>query len=264
MAKIVILLAQNNLNRFQASKFVEFNSLPSTNNYAIENLKNGFLQHGDAIFTHDQTQGKGQMGKVWKSTAHQNVALTTIWDTKEMPISHQFHIIIIGALAGFDLFEKYCGDDTHIKWPNDIYWQDRKAGGILTESIIRQQNWQWTIIGTGLNINQTSFDNEMNRKPVSMKQITGKNFECRDLAKELIELQRKRWIEYQENGIAQLLETYNEKLYKKEQKINILYQNAEITATVKKVDENGLVYLQIANDIIAFSHGAFQWLNAKS
>jgi len=75
-------------------------------------------------------------------------------------------------------------DESRIKWPNDIYWRDRKAAGILIENSFRGPIWQWSIAGMGVNINQTSFGTELN-KAVSLKQITGKTHAVKDLAVQL-------------------------------------------------------------------------------
>ena len=103
---------------------------------------------------------------------------------------------------------KYAGDETKIKWPNDLYWQDRKAGGILIESIVRSResgvgSWEWAIIGIGININQTTFPDDL-PNPVSLKQITGKNFDPVELAKELCGLLDKRFTELIENGFENI------------------------------------------------------------
>lgn len=249
------------LNNFESSKIIAFRSLSSTNNYAIEQVKNGLLLHGDAVFTFDQTAGKGQRGKRWHSAAGQNLALSTAWQSDSLDLQQQFDVIIIGALAAYDLFASHCGEeDTRIKWPNDIYWKDRKAGGILTETVVRQQIWQWTIIGIGININQTTFDNTMNRKPVSMRQITGKEWDCLALANKLWAAQQRRWSQYCAEGVAVLLAEYNHILYRKEMEISIVYQGVILNAKVLRVEKTGQIFLEIGGNEVAFQHSDFEWL----
>ncbi|MGI9137851.1 MAG: biotin--[acetyl-CoA-carboxylase] ligase, partial [Sediminibacterium sp.] len=88
------------------------------------------------------------------------------------------------ALGAQAFFMVYAGDETKIKKPNDIYWRDRKAGGILIENIVRGNIWTWAVIGIGVNINQTQFSNDAGN-PVSLKQITGKNWDVKSLQKKL-------------------------------------------------------------------------------
>ena len=95
-------------------------------------------------------------------------------------------------MAVLTFFTKYAGDRTRIKWPNDIYWKDRKAGGILIENVLQGGKWKYSIVGIGININQILFPaNILN--PVSLAQITGKTFEVIALAKELCSHLEKRW-----------------------------------------------------------------------
>ncbi len=177
------------------SPFVELQSVDSTNNYARQLIhaaalpdRQGMAQHGMAIFTHEQVAGKGQRGKTWNTEKGANIALSILINPQGLSINNQFYLSACAAVVVHEFFSKYAGDETKIKWPNDLYWQDRKAGGILIESVIRGSDlgvgsWPWAIIGIGININQTSFEGLPN--PVSLKQITGKNFEPLVLAKEL-------------------------------------------------------------------------------
>mgnify|MGYP000226640154 CR=1 FL=1 len=93
-------------------------------------------------------------------------------------------VIPSAALGAQAFFMAYAGEETKIKKPNDIYWRDRKAGGILIENLVRGAHWTWTVIGIGLNINQTHFSNEAGN-PVSLKQITGKDWDVKTMQKKL-------------------------------------------------------------------------------
>jgi BirA family biotin operon repressor/biotin-[acetyl-CoA-carboxylase] ligase len=89
--------------------------------------------------------------------------------------------ITLGARTFFDA---YTNGDTQIKRPNDIYWRDRKAGGILIENQLKGKEWTWTVIGIGININQTVFSPEA-PNPVSLKQITGRDWDILSLQEAL-------------------------------------------------------------------------------
>ena len=106
--------------------------------------------------------GKGQRGKIWTSEKDANIILSIVINPEPLQLSQQFQLSACVAVAVNDFFTKYAGMQTKIKWPNDLYWQDRKAGGILIENIVSTHqliinNWEWAIIGIGININQTSF-----------------------------------------------------------------------------------------------------------
>ena len=134
--------------------------MDSTNNYAMAMVQKGVATTGDAVFAMEQTSGKGRRGKIWKSKKAQNILLTILAQMQWLPVQQQFHLRMGIALACHDFFSKYSKENIKIKWPNDIFINDRKAGGILIENVIKGNLWQWAIIGIGLNINQENFEKE--------------------------------------------------------------------------------------------------------
>ena len=92
--------------------------------------------HGMTIFTHEQTTGKGQRGMSWASEKGSNITLSIIINPHPMSLQVQFGLSICVAVSVWELFSKYAGDETKIKWPNDLYWRDRKAGGVLIENVV--------------------------------------------------------------------------------------------------------------------------------
>ena len=167
------------------NSFMILTSVDSTNNYAMASIRDGIAKHGYACFSYEQTHGKGRRGKVWRTEKGKNIILSIVVNTSFLTVYQQFYLSAAVSLGCIDLFKKYAGDETKIKWPNDIFWNDRKAGGILIENVIKGNVWQWSVIGIGININQTEFNLDTVFKPVSLKQITWKDFDVIELAKEL-------------------------------------------------------------------------------
>ena len=116
--------------------FVELQSVDSTNNYARQQIHAGLAQHGMGIFTHEQLAGKGQRGNSWSSEKDANIILSIVIKPQPLLLTQQFMLSACVAVSIHDFFSKYAGDSTKIKWPNDLYWQDRKAGGVLIESVV--------------------------------------------------------------------------------------------------------------------------------
>ena len=121
------------------SPFIELQSVDSTNNYARELIHAGMSQHGQAIFAHEQWAGKGQRGRHWVSEKGQNMALSILLQPKSLLINRQFELSAAIALAVHQALVQYVPEYLTIKWPNDLYWQDRKAGGILIENLLSSQ-----------------------------------------------------------------------------------------------------------------------------
>lgn len=218
--------------------FLVLAQVDSTNIYAIDKVQANLAAHGAAFFAHHQTKGKGQMGKQWKDDSGSNILLTVVINTQFLLISQQFAVSIMTALACYDFFSQYSGEETKIKWPNDLYWRDRKAGGILIENHLKGSIWQYSVLGMGININQTVFDSQINN-PVSLKQITGKSFDPVELAMQLCQSLEKRFQELDNGGMQAQLEAYNQLLYKRGERVSLKKDNILFQPIIKAVRANG-------------------------
>src|SRR5687768_13782589 len=138
-------------------------------------IHEGMAQHGTVVFAHEQTKGKGQRNKQWISAPNQNLMFSLITEPFGLNTSQVFLLSMSVANGVQAFFNKYAVDQVKIKWPNDLYWGDRKAGGILIENIVQGTNWKHAIIGIGININQTDFGDFI--KAVSLKMIIGKAYD---------------------------------------------------------------------------------------
>lgn len=196
--------------------FYILDKIDSTNNYAMEQVNSGHVTSGTAWFTSNQTAGKGTRGKQWLAQPGDISALSVALQPATLPLSRQFMLSVAVALGTCDFFTSYAGDETLIKWPNDIYWRDRKAGGILIENVLRGNTWQYAIIGIGLNINQATFPEHL-PNAVSLRQITGKTREASELAKELCTYLDKRITQLRAARYDALLEEYTSKLFRWQQ-----------------------------------------------
>ncbi|HUR64979.1 MAG TPA: biotin--[acetyl-CoA-carboxylase] ligase [Chitinophagaceae bacterium] len=252
------------------SPFIELQSVDSTNNYARQQIHAGLAQHGQAFFAHDQVAGKGQRGKVWLAEPGQNIILSIVVDPAALKVDQQFQLNACVALVLLDLFKKYGGDETRIKWPNDLYWQDRKAGGVLIESGVRSRSertpleesgastWEWLIVGIGININQTSFPSSL-PNPVSLKQITGKTFDPVELAIELCAILETRFSQLISIGFEKIYEDYLSGLYKKGELVKFKKDNRIFEAIVRTVTTSGKLVVQHTIEE-EFDFGEVEWM----
>jgi len=252
------LLSGSTINNKIGQPLLEINTIASTNNYAMELVHKGLAQHGTAIFAHEQTKGKGQRGRQWHSAKDENIILSVVINTSGLQLSHQFLLSMSVALAAHDFFITYAGNESSVKWPNDLYWRDRKAGGILIETVVSGFNWQWAIAGIGININQTSFDEEVTNA-VSLKQITGKHFDPLLLANELCNYLDKRYRQLLTSSPGAITEAYNEILYKRGEKVSLKKNNIIFECVVKGVNEYGNLITTSATEEL-FNVGEIQWI----
>lgn len=193
----------------------------------------GLATHGAVYITEVQTAGKGQRHKSWVANPGENITMSCVFEPEGPNITRPFLLSATVALACLDFFNDFTNGDVSIKWPNDIYWRDRKAGGILIENVYRANQWQFAIAGIGLNINQTNFSPDL-PNPVSLKQITGRHHDRIALAKELCSRLQHRYSQFLDVN-SRLLPEYNGKLYRLGEKVRLKKDNAvfetEITGT---------------------------------
>ena len=158
-------------------------------------------------------------------------------------LSQQFLFSAAVALGILDLVRGFEAKNWSIKWPNDIYWNDRKAAGILIESIVLGKNWHWAVVGIGMNLNQESFPSDI-PNAISLKQITGKNYGAVSVARELVPKIKNR-IDILRQEPDLILKSFNEFLYKRNQCITLKKGNEVLITDLSAVDTMG--YL-ITND----------------
>jgi BirA family biotin operon repressor/biotin-[acetyl-CoA-carboxylase] ligase len=239
--------------------FIELESVDSTNNYAMARAVARTLQHGTLVFAHEQWAGKGQRGRSWTTQPGENIILSAVLEPVALPSTAGFALSVAVALACHDLFSHYAGpESTTIKWPNDLYWNDRKAGGILIENHFKGDQWVYAIAGMGININQVEFPPTA-RNPVSLRQITGKTFDSLQMAQELGVFLDKRYTELETGGAVAQLQQYNHHLYGLGREVRLKKENAVFKTLVKGVNTQGEL---LTKDVMErrFTFGEVEWL----
>lgn len=221
-------------------RFTILTSVDSTNNYAMREVHAGLANHGDVYLALDQTRGKGQRNKQWVTQPGENITMSILTHPVSLSPSNPFLLVAAVALGVFDFFQYYAGKKACIKWPNDIYWGDRKAGGILIENQVRNQKWRIAVIGIGININQTDFG-PFSEKAVSLSDITGKKFDVILLAKALCTFLEKRYRQLLSGANHDILKDYTAAMYKLNEEVYFRMKGAEFRAKIEGVSPEGLL-----------------------
>lgn len=147
-------------------------SCHSTNSYATDYLKENEVVDGWVFFTFHQTAGRGQAGNKWESEPDKNLTFSKVLIAPDIPVGEQFFLNMAVSLAVHSFLKSH-QIDAMIKWPNDIYVNDRKIAGILIESSLRGGEIRHSVIGIGLNVNQTRF---VVANATSMQLTTGQEY----------------------------------------------------------------------------------------
>jgi BirA family biotin operon repressor/biotin-[acetyl-CoA-carboxylase] ligase len=182
-------------------------------------IKEGLAKSGSCYTADFQTNGKGQHGRVWESSKGQNLLCSYILELKTLDAlknwtpKDQIGFSAAIALGARAFFAAFAGSETKIKKPNDIYFSDRKAGGILIENLVRGQEWTWTVIGIGMNINQTAFStaavNSVSSNPISLQEITNQSWDVKKMQAHLSEalnMAIQDWMQFGEEATFKVLE----------------------------------------------------------
>ena len=184
-------------NILLGAPLIELSTIDSTNIYAMAQIKAGLAKSGSCFRADFQTHGKGQHGRVWESAKGQNMICSYILELKNLDVlkkwtpTDQMGFSAAIAVGARTFFAAFAGSETKIKKPNDIYFRDRKAGGILIENLVRGKEWTWAVIGIGMNINQTAFSsaavNSVSSNPISLQEITNQSWDVKKMQQHLSE-----------------------------------------------------------------------------
>ena len=167
--------------------------------------------HGTVITTDDQTIGRGQIGRFWNSEPGANIAISIVL-RPAMRAQEQFILSVVAALALYDVIANHIKLEVMIKWPNDIYVGNGKIAGILIQNTLAGSSIQSSVIGIGVNVNQTDWPNAL-PNPVSIKSITGKSVHRATLTSQICQQLQSYWEEVEQKSHQLLIEEYVKRLY---------------------------------------------------
>lgn len=218
-------------------KIIVLNNTESTNNYAMAMVQDRTATDGTAVFAIEQNQGKGRLHRRWQSEPGKNIILSVITDMKGVLLQNQFLLSMIAALSVAELFKNHSEIKPFVKWPNDIFINDRKAGGILIETTIRGTIWQWAVTGFGININQSVFEDLLNATSLSCE--TGKEFNVLEMAVELKNIFLQKAAHLKSGNTHTIVSGYNEHLYKKGEVVTFETEDKVFEARIMEVTGDG-------------------------
>ena len=243
---------------YQESLFHILNEIDSTNNYAMAKVHEGLAHHGMAWFAASQSEGKGQRGKKWTSNYGENIILSIVIEPLRCFASHPFLFNAHIANTCRQYLADLINEEVKIKWPNDIYIRDRKAGGLLIENIYRGKQWYISVAGIGINVNQLSFSPDI-PNPISLKQITDIKYDTLLLSKKLHLLIIENMLVVDENKTNKIIIEYNYNLYKRNESVRLRRENMVFETKIESVNEFGQL---LTSDTIdrQFEFGEIEWV----
>lgn len=214
---------------------------------------------GTVIITDAQTKGKGQGNNTWVTKPGENLTFSIIYNTSFLKASQQFYISMAIANGVYlALSEAIPNQVFKIKWPNDLICQQKKVGGILIENSIMGQYLKYSIVGIGINVNQSDFNGLHHAS--SLKKISQKEFDLNTVLNWLCEKIEQQFLILKQGKFNAILKMYNHNLYRKDENVAFKKEDALVHGIVKEVNDNGQLGLEAFNQIQYFNHGQLQWI----
>lgn len=194
-----------------------------------------------------QSAGRGQGSNTWESEAGKNLLCSILTAKPTVPAAEQFVLSMAGALALKATLDAYCNDIT-LKWPNDIYWRDRKISGTLIETTLRGKSIERYVYGIGLNINQQVFRSNA-PNPVSLRNIIGHDTPPDEVLQSLLKHFAHYYTLATKGKGASIAQQYNAALYRRTgwHKYADADTGKVFMAQINHVDSHGMLHLDTAD-----------------
>jgi len=227
---------------------IKLNAIDSTNSF-IKNLANKkALENYTVVMAEHPTLGRGQVGTTWISDKGKNLTFSVLISVENLRIENQFYLSMAVSLGILEALNRDVKIPLMVKWPNDILSDKDKVAGILIENILAGVTIRQSIIGIGLNVNQTVFPTEIG-PATSLKNLTGKNYDRDDLLRKIIN-SIQYYVKFLEDyKFDDLKKLYLESLYKFEKPM--MFEDKEGVIFLGKiidVDENGRLVIELENE----------------
>ena len=214
----------------------------STNALAWEMNREKELTEGTVLYTDFQMDGKGQPGNSWEAEVGRNLLFSIVLHPQHIPMDELFLLSELVSVSIKDALDKYASGIT-IKWPNDIYWKDKKLAGILIENSLQGSRIKTVVIGIGLNVNQKEFKSNA-PNPVSLLQITGKRQNRKQLLNQICRNIMNMYNDFDKDKIQT---NYACSLYRKEGFHAYQADNVQFQAKISNVQPDGQLFLEREN-----------------
>lgn len=224
------------------SKIIFIRDLPSTNTYATRLISAERPEEGTIIRTDFQSAGRGQPGNKWESERGKNLLFSIILYPQMIKPVEQFTISMAISLGIYDFLTRQV-TGCSIKWPNDIIVSNDKIAGILIESSLMGDKIEYMVAGIGLNINQEKFTGDATN-PVSLKMITGIDYELNNCLAELARDLDKRYAQLTAGGSENINDEYLSKLYRFNEWIGLRDSEGSFTGRILSVSKSGRLLLE--------------------
>ena len=258
-----IITLQNNIfsGLFVGQNLITIKQVDSTNNFLKNSLSNSKpLPDGTVIMAESQYAGRGQQQNRWHSEAGKNLTFSILLRPSFLPLAQQFDLTRAISLGIINALQPLLGDKLKIKWPNDIYFEDNKLGGMLIESMIQGTQIKNSVVGIGLNINQEVFSLDV-PNAVSLKQILHRDYDLKLLLSEICKNIETAYLNLKAGRFEFVRKAYMERLYWLNEDKMFKANGLVFKGRIEDVKENGLLIVNDGLKSSEFNQKEIEFLN---
>lgn len=224
------------------SYYIHLQSVASTNNYLKDLLSAEDVEEYTVVYTDMQTCGRGQQNNNWESEDGKNILFSMVVFPQFVRAGKQFVISQIASLAVKDTLSEYV-DNITIKWPNDIYWNEKKICGILIENSLIDDSILHSVIGIGVNINQEIFRSNA-PNPVSLKQITNKTYDTKTILDAIAKRIRLYFNDLRSGNSTSIVSKYKQSLFRRDGYHLFNDGKQNFKAKIEDIEPSGILVLK--------------------
>ena len=228
---------------------IKLNAIDSTNAYLKTLVSGNIVEDYTVVVAKHQTEGRGQMGTEWYVEDGKNLTCSVLTHMKGFAIDDSFYISMITSLAIVKTLQGFNIPKLHVKWPNDILAEEKKICGILIENIIKSTAIDSSIIGFGLNVNQTQFEGLPNAS--SLKIITGKLYSLDEILLNIVTQMKHYFQVYNKGNLQEIKSAYESLLFRKDKPSTFKTKEGDMfPGFIKGVDASGHLQVLLEDDVL--------------
>lgn len=233
----------------------------STNDHAKYLLKQQPVPpYGTVVVAEWQTHGRGQRQNIWHAEKGKNITLSLIVYPNFLKTTEQFLLSQIVSVGIADFLNNLIHLPVSIKWPNDILIHNKKVSGLLIENIVNKEWLKESIIGIGLNVNQTEFPETLINKAISLKQISGVEYHLPTLILDLLSSIEKYYLKAMHGQQRIIKESYLQRLFQYQIISDYRIRGQHVAATIEGISQEGLLLMRVKDQIIALCQHEVEYL----
>ncbi|OBX22748.1 BirA family biotin operon repressor/biotin-[acetyl-CoA-carboxylase] ligase [Gelidibacter algens] len=230
-------------------RIIKLNAIDSTNTYLKKMGVAGVADDGLTVVAKFQTNGRGQMGTTWNSQEAKNLTFSVFKDVSFVDVAQHFYISMAVSLAVYEGLNSLSVKKIKVKWPNDILSDNKKIAGILIENVIKHNVITASVIGIGLNVNQTDFSDLPSAS--SLLLLSGKVYDLDEVLSSILK-QIEIYFDYLKNRQFKLLKsTYESHLFRKNKPST--FKNAEgsvFSGYITGISDVGQLMVKVEDNFI--------------